>query len=69
MLPAKSAQRRPRVTTLDPAYPIRWLARKTNWGCICCGRLTHLMWRKGQHPYAKVTICVECKFGACEVCG
>ena len=57
------------MTTLDPAYSIRWLARKTGLGCICCGRMRHLLWRKGDNPFAIVTICVACKHGACEVCG
>jgi hypothetical protein len=47
---------------------IRWLARKAGWGCYCCGSLSNPMWRRGDHAFAVVTMCVPCKFGACEDC-
>jgi hypothetical protein len=47
---------------------IRWFGRKTGLGCFCCGRIRGLLWRKGDHELAVVTVCRECKFGACEEC-
>lgn len=35
--------------------------------CYCCGS-RDLMWHKGDHALALVSICRPCKFGACEEC-
>lgn len=49
-------------------HPLRWLNRVAGRGCYCCGTTRRLMWSAQENPFALRTVCVRCKFGACEKC-